>query len=217
MRTITTVIRKCGKRKNNAVYATAGEDASPDGVLERFTRLNPPVPYQQKFHRTPRIVNGMKILINAPIDEWWEGSSKDAEQRKAGEAWAIDTFGMTLAQRLSVGDCRTATTAEEAIAELATKVAWSNRIVEYVRVLSGSKVQSNRLVLPHYEELIKSLSAFAETRKTSELMDAQAAVWRMAYRVRPSDRAKHIPILARTLFVMNLPEDAQHMLGKFAV
>lgn len=211
--TIMSPVRKCGKRKPGT-YLVGGTEGSPDGVLDRFTLLHPPVPYNVKLHRTPRLVDSDAILERRPLEDWWVGSSQKTEEKKAGDAWALETFGMPITKRIEVGECQGAKTPEEALAVLVNQVKWDNRIIKYFREMTISKVQEIALAAPAYNQFHENILRHTQTQTVGTLMGAQAALWRMAYAVPPSKRQTYIPNIARTLVVMGLTKDAaamQHM------
>jgi hypothetical protein len=215
IRTVYTVVRKCGKRVANKAYAIGGESGSENGVLERFTRVCPPIPYQVKLHRGPRLVDATTVLYRAPMEEWWAGSSKETEVKKSGDAWAQDTFGMTEHRRITVGECTGATSSDEALAILVNKIGWNKRIVDFFRAMTLSDIQRIQRVAPHYLTLHDHLLAYTVTGKVGELMGAQAAIWRIAYNLPPSKRSEYIPNLMRILALMNLTKDALTMQRTF--
>lgn len=213
IRLIDSKERKCGSR-HRGMYATGGmgEDG---GVVARFVPINPPIPYQVKLHRGPRLVSDNKILNRQPMNEWWVGSSKNTEVKKAGDAWAIDTFGMTLAKRLSTGVCAGAKTADDAVKILAQKVTWSNKIVHWFGELSKRKFQEQPRCAEAYAALYDAMNAFISNQKMPDLLQFHAAVWRAAYNIPPSKRVDFIPVLIRMQILLGLPDDASAMQRTF--
>jgi hypothetical protein len=143
------------------------------------------------------------------------GSSKKTEQKKAGDAWAVETFGMTITKRLSVGECADDDTADMAIATLLNKIAWNDKVIVKFRDITNTAMQENARVAPHYERLHRALHDYKKTNKIGSLIEAQAAVWRMAYTTKPSDRQENIPELVRMLVLLNLRKDATAMYRTF--
>lgn len=215
MRTVISPVRKCGLRKVHGVYAIGGEEGSEDGVLDRFTLISPPIPYQVKVHRQARLVDAHMVLSRAPIDEWWFGSSKEAEIKKSGDAWAINVFGMTTTKRLMTGECQGAQDPEEALGILVSKIKYHPRIVDYFRDITRSDIHLSPRVTVHYEQLHEHLHGYVNTQTVGDLMGAQAAIWRIAFNMPPSKRYEHIPYLIRILALMNLPKDASAMNKNF--
>lgn len=215
VRVVVTRVRGCGKRKTHGVYAVGGGEGSPDGVLARFVRLNPPIPYPVKLHRGPRIVDAHAVLARLPMETWWAGASKDTEQKKSADAWAQETFGMTLHKRLETGECAGAKSADEAWATLAEQVRWSHRLADYFRELTLEKVQELPRVTPHYDRLHEHLLRYADDQQVGDLMGAQAALWRIGFTLPPAKRPAIVPLLMRMLVLLNLPKDASAMQRTF--
>lgn len=211
--TITIGVRKCGRRKRG-LYLTGGEP-SENGVLAVFNLLNPPVPYQVPVHRGPRIVDAYAIIERKPMEDWWFGSSKSTEEKKAGDAWAEDVFGMTLAKRTSIGECEDALSADEALSMLVSNIRWNSNLLPLFRNITKDKIQEIKRVDSHYTKLHEHLSSYTKTMKVDDLIGAQAAIWRMAYNLPPSRRQDYIPNLMRMLIVMNLKRDAIAMQRTF--
>ena len=214
IRLITTSIRKCGYRKRG-VYVVGGDSQDSSGVLARFTLINPPVPYQVKLHRGPRIVDGNAVLNRQPMNEWWEGSSKDTEQKKSGDQWALETFGMTVSKRLSVGECAGAADPDEALAILVSKIKWGNQIAHWFREMTRNKIQEVPRIVAEYSVLHEHLLKYTDNKQVGHLMQAQASLWRIAYSLPPTKRHLYIPFLMRILIVMGLAKDAGAMQKTF--
>lgn len=215
---IHTQERKCGRRKAGGVYLVSPE-TSPDGVLQQFTPIDPPIPYPVKAHRVPRIVDKVAVLARLPLEDWWYGSSKETEQEKSANQWALETFGMTLAQRLKTGECYGLTGPDDAIALLASKITLTNRakIVDLFRKLTHAKVQERPRTVQHYESLYENLAVFLGGEETIDrLMAAQAATWRIAYNTPPSEWVNVVTPLASILYLLNLKNDATALLEKFS-
>ena len=211
IRIIEQPIRDCGKRKEYAVYATGGTEGSENGVLARFNRLNPPIPYQVNVHRGPRIVDAHKILGRRPMEEWWYGSSKETEQKKAGDAWALETFGMTMTKRLSTGECAGCADGEAALSVLAQKVKFDPQIVYWFREMTRADIQEINRVAAPYNRLQEHMVRYAETHQVGELVGAQSSLWQMAYAIPPAKRQTYIPFIVRIVALMGLREDAKSM------
>lgn len=214
IRTIVTKVRKCGKRKPG-LYLVGGDGVSKDGVLARFTRISPPVPYQVKVHRSVRIVDAHAVLGRRSQEEWWAGQSRKTEEKKTGDRWALDVFGMTAKKRVTTGECANSESVEEALATLVGKITWSNRIVDYFRDLTVCKVQEIQTAAVHYEQLHEALHSYLGTKAVGDLIDAQAAVWRIAYNLPPRKRREVVPNLMRILVLMGLTKDATSMKQTF--
>lgn len=218
IQTITIDIRKCGRRKPHGLYAIGGSFRSKDGVLSPFTLLNPPIPYQAKVHRTARVVDSYAILERQPSDEWWLDGSKKTEKKKKGNAWALDTFGMTIAERLKIGDCAGAKDVNDALSILAGQIRLSTtdgRITNYFRSMVKEGIDSLPRVDVHYAKFHQHLAYYLRDQRIDNLMHAQAALWRMAYNIPPSKRSIFIPYLQSFLMLMHLTKDAIDMGIKF--
>lgn len=213
-RIVSEVKRGCGYRKEGGVYMIGGGEKSENGVLPMFTEINPPIPYSVQLHRSFRLVNAQAVLSRSPMDSWWIGASKDTEQKKNADAWAINTFGMTITKRLETGDCADAKDADEALAILVSKIKLDpndNRLYSYFQQLSRSRIQELPRVAEHYASLHEHLVKYANTKNLGSLVGAQAALWRTAYTIQPSKRPTYVPYLVRFLMLMNLTKDALAM------
>jgi len=152
------------------------------------------------------------------MSDWWVGGSKDTEDKKDGDAWAIETFGMTLHKRLEIGECTGATGPDEALAILVTKVNLNladKRVLTCFREMTRAKVQEIPRVTVHYEAFAEAITLFNGSKAIGDLMAAQAALWRMAYNLPPSKRTEYVPHLQRFLVLMNLRKDAGAMARVF--
>jgi hypothetical protein len=210
-RIVETKIRKCGRRKEGGIYLIGGGRTSPDGTLALFNQLNPPIPYQVKLHRGPRIVDAHAILARAPMDKWWLGNSQETEEKKSADEWSLNTFGMTIQKRLNTGETYGVKSADEAMAILVSKLQLNlndSRLADYFRQLTLNNVQELPRVDAHYSSLQEHLVLYGATHTIGELMGAQAAVWRIAYNLPPSKYQQVVPNLTRLLVLMNLPRDA---------
>lgn len=213
VKTVVTSVRKCG-RKRPGLYLIGGE-SSEDGVLALFNIFNPPIPYQVRLHRSPRIVDTYAVMERQPMDKWWAGASKKTEITKAGREWALEHFGMTTEHRIHVGECKGCSGADEALALLVSKVAWNNRIADYFREITRDGIQElPRLAMP-YNRLHEHLLTYTTTQEIGELILSQAGVWRIAYALPPSKRNKYIGNLARMLVLLGLPKDASALTKTF--
>ncbi len=214
--TIQTKVRGCGKRQKHGVYLVGGSTVSKEGVLAQFVTINPPIPYQVKFHRTPRIIKAYEVLGRHEIKDWWFGASKETEIKKAGDEWALETFGMTLDKRLRTGECERDRTADVAISTLASKIKYDERIVKRFRDLTLNKLQEIRQAVVPYNQLHESLLTFSQEGSVGNLMKVQAAVWRLVYALPRNHRRDHLMNLASILALMGLTKDSVAMLKKFS-
>lgn len=212
-RIVHTMTRKCGLRKAGGVYIVT--EPSKDGALACFNLINPPIPYTAKPHRFPRTVNHWMVLARAPQDEWWFGASKQTEIKKAGDEWAFDTFGMTVAKRLAGGECAGTRDADEALAVLVNRVSYNNATTNVFKAITKDGIQEIPRVTVYYHQLHQALMDYANNKVVAHLMEAQAAVWRMAYMVPPKKRDVYIGNLARILVLLGLVKDAAYMLQTF--
>ena len=214
---VHTKIRGCGERKEYGLYLVGGGSGSENGALARFVRINPPVPYPAKFHRGPRIVDGDAILSRLPLSHWWAGSSKDTEQKKSADQFALDTFGMTLNRRLTIGECRGsgARDIDEALAIVTSQVTWNPDAARWFASVTRNKIQELPRIAADYSKLHEALLYAQKTRRVDHLVNAQAAVWRIAYNLPPRRRGEFIPDLSRILIRLGMTKDAQAMLITF--
>jgi hypothetical protein len=139
IRTIVQPVRKCGKRKELGCYLVSRE-GTEDGALPHYVVADTPIPVQRKPHRSPVAVDGDAILARRPEEEWLAGSSARSAEKRSGDQWAMDVFGMTLTKRLTTGDCSGLKSADEAILHLSEKIVYSRKVSEYVRKLSMNGV-----------------------------------------------------------------------------
>jgi len=162
------------------------------------------------------MVNARAVFEHQPMEDWWSGSSRQTEEKKSGERWALDVFGMSVNQRLNTGECSEAHSIEEAVNILVDRIQYNRRIVGAFRDLTETKIQevSSRLNL-EYNTLHQHLLRYTETQEVGELMGVQSALWRMAYKLPPTKRARHIRSLASFLFSLNLKRDGLAMLHLF--
>jgi hypothetical protein len=205
--------RQCGRRKTHGTYIVSKMRTSENGILSPFTLMNPPVPYQVPLHRGPRIVDGAAVIQRMPMETWWAGQSKETEIKKNGDQWAIHIFGMPISKRINTGECAGCKDADEALAVLLTKLSLthSKAATKAMQALVVDKVNEMPRVAEHYEAFIQAIQEYTMTSKVSCLMDAQAAVWRMAYTVRPSIRKTIIPNLVTIITALGLRKDALEM------
>lgn len=209
---VVTSMRKCGRRKTDALYVVGGGPAHPDGVLKQFYRFNPPIPYQVKLHRGPRLVSADAIFMRLPMEYWWVGSSKETEVQKAGAAWALENFGMSVNKRINTGECAGCTTADEAMNILANKVTRPPaRLVTYFGYLMDlGEVASTTA---DYDKLRTYIKMFKANEDVGSVLGIVATIWRLAKRVPPKMRDEYIPTLMRMLVLLGLPQDAAAMNG----
>lgn len=208
VRTVVTVKRKCGLRKEHGVYIVSPEPA-PGGQLAVFVPLTPPIPYPVKFHRAGRIVDGTALLERRPMSEWWEGSSKQTEAEKSIAEIELELFGMSTKKRLAIGECVGANTGDEALAILVSKVKWDNNLLRYFRDLTIHNIQNIKYLDAEYNKLHVSFDAYIRHHKVGNLMDALAVLWRMVHYVPPRKRQVFIPTVARMMILMGVPQDAK--------
>lgn len=213
--TLVTKVRRCGTRKEGSVYAVGGSGRNEEGVISSFIPIDPPIPYQVPSHRGPRIVDAFRVLDRQPIEDWWYGSSKDTEQKKNADQWALDTFGMTLHKRMSLGDCVGSKDADDALAKLVSKITDPSDVSGYIRNLTLNKLQEIPRVMPYYERLVQSIASYYAEKTIDNLVTAQAAVWRIVYNIPPSKRKDYTRNLASILAALNLKRDAMSLITTF--
>ena len=207
IRRITQPVRKCGKRKDWAFYLVPLE-SSADGILPHFSVVDTPIPVQREPHRTAVVVHGDVILSHAPEAEWLAGSSAQAAEKKQGDAWAIQTFGMTLTKRLTTGDCRGLKSADEVIEHLVRNVHYSRKIADQVRELSIMGVQEFPRCSEPFAAMIRHLQVFA-LGDASGAVGFVAAVWRLANTLQPAKTSLVLPRLSAILMYSGLRQDAK--------
>ncbi len=204
--------RGCGWPKEGGVYLVTDE-GSPNGVLARIVKIDPPVPMQRKPHRGPILVNGSKILDRAAEDEWVVGSSaKTVARNKADDIWR-EIFGMPLSKRLLVGDCYGIATADEAYSLLLEKVQFNKQALTFLRQLALDEIQNLPNVAPAYARVVEHIQNYAITRGTDpvHLVRAAGACWEMFYAVPGRKRSKLTPV-ANLLASIGLVKDGRQML-----
>lgn len=205
--------RRCGWRKEGGVYIMGGMDVTKDGASAIFTLINPPIPYQVKVHRGPRIVNSAAVLWRRPMEEWWFGASKDHEEKKNADAWALSMFGMT--QRLKIGECAGLKGTDKALAHIASKIVWNPTVIKYYRELTLLGVGNLPRAAEPYDTLRSHIALIETNQKLDNLLGIQAAIWRLADSIPPSARKQTIPVLTKMLALLNLPLDAIAMREKY--
>jgi len=213
LRIVVTSHRKCGTRKEGGVYAVT-PDVSEDGRLALFTECHPPVPYQVKLHRGPRLVDAETVLDRQPMETWWMDSSAKTEEKKAGDAYFKEIFGMSLSKRLSVGECAGCRDASEALATLVSKIGMNprdRRVGDLFRAMTRQRIEEIARVGAHYTVFHQRLSSYIADNQLDDLMGAQAALWRMAYAMPPRKWGEYIPFLVRFLALLGLSNDARAM------
>jgi len=216
MLTIQTKTRRCGKRIEGGVYLVGGTFQSTEGTLLPFSLISPPIPYPAAVHRNARIVNGDAILERLPLNEWWFGSSRATEDKKLGDAWAIDLFGMTVAKRIGMGECARAKTADDAMAVLAEKVRFDRTpLLAHLRSLAANKISEVSRAALAYTRLHERLLEYTRTGDVRNLIHAQAAVWQIADQLPPTKRPAYIYDLAGILTRLGLIKDAGALLRTF--
>jgi len=215
--TIEAKTRQCGKRKDGGVYLVGGTFQSAEGTLLPFSLISPPIPYPAGVHRNARIVNGDAILEKLPLNEWWFGSSKATEDKKLGDAWAIDIFGMPIAKRIGMGECARVKTADDAMEVLVGKVKFDSKpLLSHLRSLAENRVSEITRVALAYNKLHEHILAYTRTGDVRNLIHAQAAVWQIADRLPPSKRDQYTYDLAGILTRLGLVRDAGVLIRSFS-
>lgn len=212
VRVVVTDERACGRRVEHGVYLVAGE-GEPGGVLDLFTLINPPIPYPVALHRSPRLVQADAILERQPMETWWVGTSLRTEEKKNADEWAYEMFGMPVEKRVRIGDCEGVRGASEAVAVLAAAVSYDTRIPRMFRTLTERNIQElpGKAVV-YYNKLHTALVNYTENQQVSDLLTAQAAVWRLAHVIPPHTIGQFVPTLSTLLYLMGLRQDASVML-----
>mgnify|MGYP001816278305 CR=1 FL=1 len=208
---LVTKKRKCGKKSPGGVYMVAGEPSSEDGSSPVFTLIVPPVPYQVPVHRGSRLVDDQAILQRMPLEEWWVGTSGRTEEKKRGDAFWVDLFGLPVEKRLNEGVCIGVSDAEEVLATIAGKIKWNGNLVSLFRELTIAHAQNMPNAARYFDGIRTSLVEYTERQTVDALVKAQSQVWGLAGITPKKHKDVVLPVLERMLILMNLPEDALYM------
>lgn len=212
--TVTSLVtknRKCGRKAQGGVYLVAGENISEEGSSPIFTLITPPVPYQVPVHRGARLVDDQAILNRLPLDEWWVGSSGRAEEKKRGDAFWVDIFGLAVEKRLGKGVCLQVHTPEEVLATIAGQVKWNRDLINLFRELTIAEAQNMPNAALYFDAIRTHLVEYTATQKVDALVKAQAKIWGLAGKTAKKQKDVVLPVLERMLILMNLTEDALYM------
>ena len=207
VKVIVSEVRKCGKKQAGGIYIDS-EDGSPDGTLPMWTRLDPPIPCADKFHRSAVIVDGAAILAHEPEENWLTGSSKDRSDKMRADEWGIERFGMTINKRLSVGECSGLKGPDEAMEKLLGRVSFSVAVVEYAKDLVLMGVHELPRATEHYASFVRNMQTFAYSRNPRYLVAVAAATWQIADGLPPKKRSEVLPTLVRIMAALGLIKDA---------
>lgn len=203
-------IRRCGKRKERKLYLVSGETTTRDGVLPRFVRINPPIPYPGTVHRTPIVIDGESLLAGYPYPEYLAGESRRHQENKQGKEWELEIFGMPISQRLGMGCCESCTSAEEALATISGKIQWNPGIIGIIRELSLKQIQKTPCAARDFALLVQAAQEAQQTQgQIRSLITLQAAVWKLINSLPVNRRKNFFRYLALCLSQLNLLEDAQ--------
>lgn len=212
---VTTIVigmRKCGKRRPG-LYLEGGTEPSKDGVLDRFTLIDPPIKYDVPHHRAPRLVDAVAVLSRSPMEDWWVGSAKEREIKKSGEQWEIDLFGMPLRTRINIGVCEGASNAEDALHKIVGHIEFHHGIAGVFRDLTQTKIQEVKACAPIYVELNENLAHYVDRKSLISLVAISSSVWKLAFALPPNKKTMYVPTLSRMLVLLNLRADASAMLN----
>lgn len=207
---LKTKTRKCGRKSKGAVYLVGGTP-SKEGASPVFTLITPPVPYQVKQHRSWRLVDDYALLLRMPMEEWWVGSSGIAEEKKRGNEYWKDLFGLPIEKRKDHGVCANVRDADEILATLAGRVKWNDKLVSLFRELTKKSAQNLPNAALHFDRLRTSLVEYVDQRSVDALVNIQARVWDIGSVVPKKQRNSVLPVLERMLVLMDLAEDALYM------
>lgn len=207
-------VRGCGRRKSFSFYLSSGSGSS-GGILPMFVRMTPPIPINRKAHRTPLVVDGSAILAAEPEDTWLAGSSKKAQQRKEGDAWALETFGMSSTVRMATGLCKGTKDPEQAMVAILNGITWDKRILVTLRDMAAARIMDLPNMAAPYGDMVRAAQAYAETGHLSALADILAAAWRGASAAQPRHRQTVLPYLAKVMSYLGAREDTLAMLARF--
>lgn len=208
---IVQPIRGCGKRSENSMYLVTGK-SSGDGCLPNVTVLYDPIPTQRKACRLPVTVDGSKIMAKRPESEWLIGSSASTAEKKAGDKWFVDQFGMPLAKRLRIGECVGCKTPEDALEILADRVCWSIKVEDDLREMTKSGLSEKTSIAASFMTLIRSIQEYVLSKNTANLVCIVGAVWNMYHSASPLDRLVLLRTSTSMLTHLGLPRDAIAML-----
>lgn len=181
--TILQPVRGCGRRKSFGMYLESATGA-PDGVLEIFTVLDPPIPISRGPHRGFLVVDGSKVLEGKPEQEWYKGNSKDTIEKKRADAWALDTFGMTMTKRMSLGECAQSSSAQEAYDILERKVKFTSGLRVALEEAQGKQIY--KVAPAPFASLVQNLQVYQASKAKANLVKAAACVWQIMETLPPS-------------------------------
>jgi hypothetical protein len=168
---------------------------------------------QRTPHRGPILVDGNIVLARAPEDEWVVGASaRTMAKNKADNVWR-EIFGMSLAKRLSIGDCYGLTDASEAYENLLSKVHFNGQSMTFVRQMALDEIQNLPNVAPSYAKVVQHLQNYALSRGTDpvHLVRAAGACWEIFYAV-PGRKRSKLTTVANFLASIGLVQDGRQML-----
>lgn len=208
---LTTKNRKCGRKSQGGVYVVAGEPSNEEGSSPVFTLIVPPVPYQVPVHRGARLVDDQAILERLPLEEWWVGASGRTEEKKRGNAFWVDLFGLTVDKRVGEGVCSAVESPEEVLATIAGRIKWNTNLVALFRELTKAHAQDMPNAAIHFDAIRTHLVEYTENEKVDSLVKVQAKVWGLASKTPKKYRDVVLPVLERMLILMDLSEDALYM------
>ena len=207
--------RKCGRQKQGGIYLKSGTDGSPEGCLPKFVLIQPPVPNPGKFYRGTTLVDGQAILARRPYEEWLAGTSKERLEKEKGDAWAIETFGMTSYERLHTGSCASLDSLDDAMQYLSNNVMWDDRITKEIQTMTKMRVPDLPRAVEHFATLVRCCQDYIATRRWRNLIAMVAATWRLADTIPSKNRQEIIPLLMRILTLLGLRRDALAMQNKY--
>ena len=204
--------RGCGWPKPGGIYLVT-DQGSPNGVLARVVKIDPPIPMKRKPHRGPILVDGDIVLSRAPEDEWVVGASaRTVAKNRADDVWR-EIFGLPLAKRLIIGDCHGLNSADEAYEHLLETVTFSKQALVYLRQLALEEIQNLPNAATHYAKIVHHLQQYALSKGTepNHLVRAAGACWEMFYAVPGRKRSSLAPV-AYLLSAIGLVKDGRQML-----
>jgi len=146
-----------------------------------------------------------------PLEEWWAGVSERTEEKKRGDAFWVDLFGLPLEKRLGNGVCTEVDQPDEVLATIAGRVAWNSGLVTLFRNLTANEAQNMPNAAVHFDGIRTSMLEFTETEKVDSLVTLQSKIWKLAGATQSKFKPNILPTLERMLILMGLTEDAIYM------
>ena len=203
VKVVHTVVRGCGERKKGGCYLVS--ELSPDGELAAFTTLKTAIPYRPPEGVNPNmrgyiLIDLAELLEGKPYDDYVVSSTHERRGREAAKAPEIESYGMPLGRRQTIGICRNA--GLEALARLHPESV--RGVGRHLRYLSG---HLNNLA---EAERLKAVKAWQRRDWAAVL----AALWRMASKLSPQSRNDvNIANIEYAMRCVGAPQDAMELVA----